>query len=138
MNYKKFLAAFGAFFILSFLIAFVWHLILFHEVYLDLNVYTNFENPIIGLGILAVVLEGLVMAYLYPRYYNGGSPIVEGLKFSYLMGIFLLSVSVVAHAAKNTIDSYLIWFILEPVFHFVQFTIVGIAIGLIYGKNPTK
>lgn len=41
------------------------------------------------LGVIAVLTLTLIMAYIYPKGYEGGSSVAEGLRFGILMGLFL-------------------------------------------------
>lgn len=86
---KTVLAALAYVFI-SFALAAPWHLVWFKRLYDDLGMYNRAE-PIIALGVGSMVVQGLVMALLYPRQYQGGHPVVEGLRFGLLMGLFLFS-----------------------------------------------
>jgi hypothetical protein len=42
----------------------------------------------IVLSLVAIVAMSLIMAYVYPKGYEGGSPLAEGLRFGVLMGFF--------------------------------------------------
>ncbi len=45
-------------------------------------------EPVMELGFLTMVLQGGVLAYLYPFVGLSGSPIFRGLKYGLLMGLF--------------------------------------------------
>ena len=45
------------------------------------------EGPAV-LSMVSTVSLALIMAYIYPKGYEGGSPVVEGLRFGILMGLF--------------------------------------------------
>lgn len=113
---------------------FTWHFNFFPEVYAQLGIY-NREPPIIPLGFSSMLIQGLIMAYLYPRYYRGGQPLAEGIKFGLLMGLFLFSVSTLANAAKIQVSSMSTWLTIQAAFHLIQFVITGAGIGLVYGKT---
>ena len=86
-----------------------------------------------------MVIQGLVLAYLYPRFYRAdGTPVGQGLKFGFLMGVFLFSVSTLANAAKIQVSSMGTWIAIQSAFHAIQFAIAGASIGLVYGRNPTS
>jgi len=36
---------------------------------------------------LAYLMVGIIMAYMYPKGYEGGSPVGEGLKFGAIIGL---------------------------------------------------
>lgn len=129
------LAALG-YIILTFAIAASWHLVLFKPVYDELAIFTR-KEPIIPLGVLSILLQSIVFAYLYPRCFKGERPAVDGLKFGFVMGVFLGSYAVLADGAKFNVSSLATWLGLEGVYYLLQFSIVGVVFGLIYGKRHT-
>jgi hypothetical protein len=59
--------------------------------YLEKNVYQpiGVPGPVESLLFIVVPLSmALIMAYLYPKEYEGGSPAIEGLRFGVLLGLF--------------------------------------------------
>jgi len=114
-------------------VAYPWHMIWFHDLYIELGAYTRAE-PIVPLGMLSMLVQGSVIAYLYPFFYRGGNPIVQGIIFSLIMGVVVYSVMGFAMAAKidiNPISTYLTY---NAIFQFIQYLVTGIALGIIYGK----
>jgi len=133
MNIKNILLATISYVVLTMSIAYPWHMIWFHELYIEIGAYTR-PDPIVPLGMSSMLMQGLIIAYLYPYYYSGGRPIVEGIKFSLIMGAIVYSVMGLAMVAKvniNPISTYLVY---NLAFQLIQYTITGIALGLIYGK----
>jgi hypothetical protein len=101
---KKFWLATLGYIVVTFIIAAIWHLVLFKEVYDQLGIFTR-KEPIIPLGLASMILHGLVLSYIYPLLQRDGKPVVEGLKFGILMGIFLGSSAVLAEAGKQMVSS---------------------------------
>jgi hypothetical protein len=127
---KKVVLSTLAYSVVTMVIAAPWHLVWFKDLYGSLGIY-NRTHPIIPLGFLSMIIQGIVMAVIYPRYYKGGSHYKEAVKFSLLMGIFLFSISTMANAAKIEVASMTIWFGIQSVFHFIQFMAVGVALGFV-------
>ena len=123
-----------AYIVVTFIIAAGWHLVLFKALYDELGIFTR-KEPLIHLGLISMILQGIVLAYVYPLGYRGGSPVLEGLRFGLLMGIFMGSNAVFAEAGKNEVSSLSTWLALESVYYLLQFGLVGIVIGWIYGKE---
>jgi len=120
------------------IVAYPWHMLLFHEKYVAMGAFTR-EKPIMVFGMLAIILQGIVFSYFYPIFQNykgGGHPVVRGIEFSLFMGIIIWTVMVFTTAAKFNIGPVLDFVVLGTVFQFIQFVLVGIVIGLIYGKSP--
>ena len=86
--HSEFWLATASYLVLTFIFAAGWHLVLFKDVYARLGVFTR-ARPIIPLGILSMVLQAVVVAYLYPFFYRGGPPPLEGATFGLLLGVFM-------------------------------------------------
>lgn len=134
MNYKKIALATLSYVVLSMAVAFPWHMIWFHDLYTQMGAVTRSE-PIIPLGMLAMGIQGVVIAYLYPFWYRGGNPVVQGIKFSFIAGLLIYTVMGFATVAKMNINPVSTFLIYHTVFQAIQFVITGAALGLIYGKK---
>ena len=53
-------------------------MIWFHDLYAGMGAYTRPE-PNIALGMLSMLFQGAIITYLYPFYYRGGHPVIQGL-----------------------------------------------------------
>lgn len=96
------------------------------------------KEPLIPLGIVSIVMQGLVLSYLYPAFYRGGSPLIQGLKFGLLIGVLMASIAVFAEAGKQNVSSLSTWLIFESAYYLLQFGLVGIVVGMIYGKGALR
>lgn len=132
MMKRKFVLAFFAYIVVVFVIATVWHLVLFREVYLNANLRTE---PIFQLGILSILIQAAIVAYLYPKIVGEGSPVKEGLKFGLLLAFLLGSYGVLAEAGKYDIGTVSTFLFYEGAFFLIQYIFVGMVIGVIYGKH---
>ncbi len=137
MNAKKILLATTSYVVLTMAVAYPWHMIWFHDLYEGMGAYTRPE-PNIPLGMLSMLMQGVVIAYLYPFFYQAGNPVIQGIKFSVIVGLIVYSAMGFAMAAKidiNPISTYLLY---NMGFQFIQFVLTGAALGLIYGKIDKK
>ena len=128
---KKFLLAFLAYLLITFVIATTWHLVLFKNLYLSAGMR---RQPLMQLGILSMLIQAFLLALLYPRFRGAGTPALEGLKFGVLMGLFMGSYGVLAEAGKFDIGPVGTFIAAEGAFFLLQFAIVGTVIGLVYGR----
>jgi hypothetical protein len=72
----------------------------------------------------------LVAAYIYAKGYDGGSGIMEGARFGVLLGIFTAVIFAgVNYATLNIGRRHALELALAG---FIEWTLVGIAIGLVY------
>ena len=136
MNKKSVLAA-VIYIVISMALGMAWHFVIFKDMYHNLGIYNRAE-PIIPLGLTSMVIQGIILAYLYPIFYRGGSPIGQGIKFGFIMGAYLFSISTLANAAKIQVSSMTTWLLIQTAFHGIQFLLAGMGIGLVYGKSPEK
>lgn len=135
---KKFILSVVGYFVATMAIAVTWHLILFHEKYEAIGAFTR-QEPIMSFGMFAIIVQGIVFSYFYPLFYKhkgGGNPIIRGIQFGLFMGLTVWTVMVFATAAKFSIEPVVDFVLLGTAFQFIQFVVVGTAIGLIYGKSP--
>ena len=129
---KKFILSVLAYLVLVFIIAVTWHVALFNQQYLSFGMR---KEPIFQLGILSMIIQGLISAYLFPKVAKENSPIYEGLKFGLIIAFFMGSYGVLAEAGKYDVGSVSSYIYYEGVFFIIQYAIVGIVIGLIHGKK---
>lgn len=103
MDIKRIILATVSFVILSMAVAYPWHRVLFHQIYLDMGAFTR-AQPLVPFGVLAMVIQGAVIAYLYPYWYSGQKPLVSGIRFSLIIGLMVYTVMVFATVAKFDIS----------------------------------
>jgi hypothetical protein len=136
MNKKVVLATVG-YLIVTFALGALWHFAFFPNAYHEFGIYDR-ESPIIPLGVLSMLMQGIVMALIYPRWYRDEAPLAAGLKFALLMGAFLFSVSTLANAAKIHVNGLGNFVLIQVAFHALQFGAAGAVFGLIFGRQPVK
>jgi hypothetical protein len=81
-------------------------------------------------GMAAMFLAILALAVIYAMLYPGGSGIAQGARFGALLGVFFVGSFVVHNYVNLNIGLKLT--LEQAVAYFVQWTAVGIVIGLIY------
>ena len=134
---KKFFIGVAGYFFATMLVAVVWHMVLFHDKYVEMGALTRGE-PIMPFGVLAIILQGIVFSYFYPLYYKhkgGGHPLKRGIEFSLFMGLTVYTVMVFATVAKFQIEPILDFVVLSTIFQLLQYTLVGAVIGTVYGRS---
>ncbi len=131
---KSFVLAVLGYLVPTFVLGYTWHFWFFPGVYEALGIY-NRADPIIPLGLLSMLIQALVMAYLFPFFQGRGSPIARGIAFGLVMGVFLFSVSTLANAAKIVVGDMTTWLLVQGAFHAIQFVVAGALIGLAHGRT---
>lgn len=131
---KQFIITTLCYLIPTMILGMVWHFNLFPQIYENLGIY-NRKDPIIPLGLTSMLVQGFIIAYLYPFYSKGENSLKKAVQFSLLMGLFLFSVSTLANAAKIEVTSMQMWLLIQTAFHLIQFLAAGVLIGLFTSKN---
>jgi hypothetical protein len=126
---KLFLTAI-AYIIPTIILGYTWHLIFFKDLYDSLGGYNRAE-PIIPLGFASMIVQGLIIAYLFPFYAKNNYSMGAAIKFSILMGLFLFSVSTLANRAKIQVSVIQSWLLIQIAFYLLQFGVAGLLIGLV-------
>lgn len=137
MGMKPYWLAVLAYVICTFLIAAPWHLVFFKPVYDELAIFTR-KEPLIPLGLLSMLMQGLVLSYLYPLVAQGRHSVKTGARFGLLMGVLLASSAVFAEAGKQNVTSLSTWLLLESGYYLFQFAVVGAIMGLVYSTVPLR
>ena len=81
-------------------------------------------------GMAAMLVAILVVAVLYTMVYRGGSGVAEGARFGVLIGLFVVCAFVVHNYMLLNIGVTLT--AMQAVAYFIQWTVVGTVIGLLY------
>ena len=140
MNYSRLaLAALGgtvASFIVGFLV--LWLVpALFEEGHKYPAVFRSKEEmmSVMPIGLGATFVSILVVAIIFAMIHHGGSGVAEGARFGVLIGIFVVCACVLHNYVNLNIGLKLA--LGQAAAYFVQWTVVGIVIGLIYKPVAT-
>jgi hypothetical protein len=82
-----------------------------------------------------MLMQGLVLSYLYPLYAQGKYSVRTGTAFGLLMGVLLASSAVFAEAGKQNVTSLPTWLAIESLYYLLQFSVVGGVMGAMYAKG---
>lgn len=89
-------------------------------------------------GMAAMFLSMLVLAVIYAMLYQGGSSVAEGARmgaiFGALIGVFAICAFVVHNYVNLNIGLKLT--VEQAVAYFLEWTVTGVVIGLIYRPAP--
>ncbi len=90
---------------------------------------------VMPVGFGATFLSILVAAMIFAMNHQGGSGAAEGARFGVLIGIFVVCAFVLHNYVNLNIGLKLA--LMQAAAYFVQWTIIGIVIGLIYKPLAT-
>lgn len=91
--------------------------------------------PLMPAGMGAMFVGIVVLAILYAMLYRRGSRIAEGARFGALIGVFSVCSFVVHNYVNLNIGLNLT--LQQAAAYFVEWTLVGMIIGLIYKPRPS-
>lgn len=108
----------------SFILGAVWHVALFPKYYQKLAIYSRIDKPRFEFGLSAMLLQGLVVAYLYP---------LVGNQWLFGLGLFMTLVSfmVFAEVGKQNTNSLSGFLLIQTAFCALQAFIVTLAFGVV-------
>src|SRR5256714_13533157 len=92
-------------------------------------------TKVMPIGLVATFIAILVVAILFAMLPQGGSGAMEGARFGVLIGLFVVCAFVLHNYVNLNIGLKLA--LGQAVAYFVQWTIIGIVIGLIYKPLAT-
>ena len=87
-------------------------------------------KPVMPFGMLAMFVAMLVLVVLYAMAYRGSPGVAQGGRFGVLIGIFGVCAFVIHNHVNLNIGLALT--IGQAIAYFVEWTLVGVVIGLIY------
>ena len=89
-------------------------------------------QPVFVLGILSMMIQGSIMAYLYAQLPGAGSSIGHAVFFAWLLGGILVSYEALAEAGKYSVPALGSWIAVEVGAGLVQFTLYGALLGWVH------
>lgn len=109
----------------------IWHTLILARFY-EAEAGATHEGT--GIILVAYLVLGVLMAYLYPRGYKGGPPALEGLRFGVVIGLLWVFPHELAMAGAH--GAPLPYVFQNAAVHMVEQGLGGILIGLVYGRDP--
>lgn len=123
--------------LVTFPLAYVWHLVAFKSTYDSLGYITR-DEPIVPFAFGAILLQGILLAVIYPRLCRGMSLVGGGLFFASIVGLYHWTIHVVADAAKHKLTSLPTWFGIETLYLAIQFVLAGFLFAAINRSSPNR
>jgi hypothetical protein len=112
----------------TFVLGFVWHLVVFESYYRELEIYRT--DVIIPFGFTSMLLQGIILAWAYVRLSRDPESISSGLRFAVAAAVLSWTFTTLAVAAKHPMASVARFVTIETAFTLTQFAIVGPLLAL--------
>jgi hypothetical protein len=121
----RLLLAFLAYAVPTFILGYVWHLVLFKSYYDALAIYRS--DIIVPFGLLAILLQSALFAWLYERAIaqRRGAFLMQALAYAAVGATLSWTYTTLAVAAKNVMASVPDYLLIETAFTIVQWLIVA-------------
>ena len=133
MNSRKLVLGALAAFAVAFPLSGLWHVLLMNDFYNSAAAGTMRDPPLFLFVALGYLVVGFIMAYMYPKGYEGGSPVREGLKFGALIGLlWWFPTQLVLYGALE--GPFSIVFV-DGAWHLVEEGLAGVALAMVYGRQ---
>jgi hypothetical protein len=126
-----FIMAVVAYIIFNFAFAMIWNMVIFKKLYARLTSGISRENPIIPLGLLAIVVQAIALATLFSLFSTGSNPLTKGLMLGLLIGSYSIVYGAFVVPAKFKIKPVSQYAILELVYGILHFSVAGIIVAYI-------
>jgi hypothetical protein len=122
------------FLLVVFPLGYTWHLVLFKARFEAMD-YLGRDQPIIGLGLAAMVIQAIAMALLFSLLVGQWQAIPAAAIAVGLLTAVTWSVQVLAHAAKFNVEVMpFLW--LETAYFGVQFVLVFVVYAVAFSLLP--
>lgn len=131
MDWKKIMLGTLGYAVVTFPLAYVWHLVAFKQTYEQLGYFSR-DEPIIAFGFAAILLQGSILSFVYPFLCRGMSFGKGAITIALVMGVYHWTMHVLAAAAKQNIEPLPLWFGFETAYLAIQFTLGGLMLALVY------
>lgn len=133
MDGRKLVTGALAVFVVMFALSWVWHQGLMADFYQSTALEPARESPLIWAIAAGYALLSLLMAWMYPKGYEGGGPLLEGLKFGAVIGIlWVLPLQLVLY---GVLEGPLTMVLVDGAWHVVEQGAGGAVLGWVHGRT---
>lgn len=127
---KKQILAAAIYPVIVFPLAIIWHLVLFKEKYMAFGYFEG--EPNVAVGFASMVIQGAVLATIYPMFKVRSTGFTRAFQFAGLLGLFFWTSHVLALVAKQNVPKAGTFIVMETVYLGVQFGLFALALGFIF------
>jgi hypothetical protein len=129
---KKFWLAAIAAFIMYLVLGGIWYAWLMKDWYAA-NAPSGSMEPNMAWIVIGCLIVGLLFSWGYPRGYQGGAPMKEGMRYGIFFALVLSAYLFFEYAGGN-FGMQVIWVTL--IYEVIAGAIIGSVVGKIYGSAP--
>ena len=132
---NRFIVPVLAYVIPTFILGYVWHLVLFERYYADLAMYR--ADIIIPFGFASMLLQAVLFALAYDALFAGSSRslVWKSIAYAFFGAALSWSFTTLAVAAKNVMSSVPDYLVIETAFTVVQWALVAPLTALAFAGS---
>lgn len=127
MNQKT-IASIATYTISTFVLAVLWHIVLFKDEYEVFNYIESEPNFILGFS--TILLQAIILSFFYAHLRKKIH--LSAMKYVSIMGAFFWTSHVLAFIAKQDVGNFVLFFSMETIYLILQFGLYGIALRWLY------
>lgn len=127
MNTRNIILGTVSYILASFLVQFISHFVINTAHYASISFMR--AEPLMYLGLFTMLLQGIVLTFIYLKWANGNFNLKQGIVFGWLIGLFFVSYPALVEADKYSVQNIAEWVAVEGSAGAVQFTIFGLLLG---------
>lgn len=137
MDVGKLVAGTAGYTICTFMLAVLWHVVLFEERYRSFGYFEG--EPSFLIGFAAILLQGMLLSILFPMMNGPPNSFRRGLGFASLAGAFFWTSHVLAFVAKQETPGVWTFVGMETAYLVLQFGVFGVLLGVVHReKSPDR
>lgn len=135
---KRTSVLFISYIIVTFVLAYIWHLQLFGENYVQLGAASLRPEPIFQYGLLAIITHAAIMTYFFECFFKAPASLMAALKLSLGLGAVITAYAAFTVAAKFKIEPAINYVLLELIFGVLHYTVIGVLYYWLCNRLPAR
>ena len=92
------------------------------------------KEPIFALGFLTMIMQGLVLSFLFILYAKDKFTVKKGFFFALIMSALFVSYPALVEPAKYQVENIGSWIMVEGIVGLIQFCVFGTLLGIVFRK----
>lgn len=93
------------------------------------------KQPVFALGISSMIIQGLILSFVFSRSKFYTKSLFDAVKVTWLFGLYLVSYVALAESGKYIVPNIPSWIGVEILVGSIQFTVIGVLMGLAHRKR---
>lgn len=135
---KRTSVLFISYIIVTFVLAYIWHLELFGENYVQLGAASLRPEPIFQYGLLAIITHAAIMTYFFECFFKAPARLMMALKLSLGLGAVITAYAAFTVAAKFKIEPAINYVLFELIFGVLHYTVIGVLYYWLCNRLPAR